>query len=141
MLVRDVMTRGCVHCSKDAKITDVAKVMASQDIGIIPVYESDKLVGAVTDRDVVVRGVALGRDIREATAGDLMSDDIYYCFDDQTVEEAALSMSQKQVRRLPIVNRDKRLVGMLSLGDLASEGAPVKAASALVGVSVDFQLR
>lgn len=137
MLVREVMTPGCYYCSKTSDLATVAKAMASEDIGIVPVEENDRMIGMITDRDLVIRGIAMDKDPARTAAAEVMSDKVYYCFDDQSAEEAAQSMSEKQVRRLPVVNRDKRLVGMVSLGDLASQGAPSQAGSALLGVSVD----
>jgi CBS domain-containing protein len=97
---------------------------------------NDRLVGTITDRDIAVRAVAEGKDPNTTTVGDVMSEGIHYCFEDQEVEEAARLMSEAQVRRLPVLNRDKRLVGIVALADLASETpASASAGSALTGVS------
>jgi CBS domain-containing protein len=111
--------------------------MASEDIGIVPVAENDKLIGMVTDRDIVVRGVASDIDPSQLKVTELMTDKVYYCFDDQNCSDVADNMAELQVRRLPVVDRDKNLVGIVSLGDLASQGAANKAKKALQGVSTD----
>jgi CBS domain-containing protein len=93
--------------------------MKSLDVGMLPICEKDRLVGTVTDRDITIRAVASGANPNTATVREAMTPDIVYCFDDEDVEDAAELMEQKQVRRLPVLSRDKRLVGILSLGDLA----------------------
>jgi CBS domain-containing protein len=135
MLVSEVMTKHPRYCSPGDDLRSVAQTMAGEDIGILPVAQDDKMIGMVTDRDIVVRGVAKNLDPSTAKVGDVMSDKVYYCFDTQTCSEVADNMSAIQVRRLPVVDKDKRLVGIVSLGDLASEGAPAKAKKALEGIS------
>jgi FOG: CBS domain len=105
-------------------LAEAAQTMRDDDVGALPIGENDRLVGMLTDRDIVIRCVAVGVDPNIATARDAMSSGILYCFDDQPVEEAAEMMSEHQIRRLPVVNRDKRLVGILSLGDVWSRGTP-----------------
>ena len=120
------------------KHKETASVMRDGDFGLLPVGENDRLVGTVTDRDITIRAVAAGKDPNTTTVREAMSEGIHYCFDDQSVEEAADLMSEAQIRRLPIVNRDKRLVGIVALADLATEpktGEP--AGEALAGVSED----
>jgi CBS domain-containing protein len=112
--------------------------MRDEDIGSLPVVENERLVGMVTDRDIVVRAVAEGQDVRTATAREAMSPRILYCFDDQTVEEVLENMGEQQIRRLPVVDRDKRLVGVVSLGDLA-RSAKKKAGDALKEISQPTQ--
>ena len=97
-----------------------AQRMEAEDFGSLPVGENDRLVGMLSDRDIAIRAVAQGLSPTECTVRDVMSDEVKYVFDDQTVEEAARMMGTLQVRRLPVLNRDKRLVGIVSLGDLAS---------------------
>ncbi|MCK5749509.1 MAG: CBS domain-containing protein [Oricola sp.] len=121
MKTRDVMTPECRYCAPGDTLASAAQLMASEDFGAVPVAENDQLVGVLTDRDIVVRGVAGGRDVATAKVSEIMSDRVYYCFDDQDVEEVAANMGQMQVRRLPVVNREKQLVGIVSLGDLATQ--------------------
>src|SRR5262245_10435356 len=92
--------------------------MLDIDAGVLPVDENDRLIGMITDRDIAVRGSAMGKG-PDASVRDVMTADIKYCFDDQEVEEVTRNMGDLQVRRLPVVNREKRLVGILSLGDVA----------------------
>jgi CBS domain-containing protein len=102
---------------------------------MMPVGENDRMVGAISDRDIAVRGVAQGRD-GKAKVRDVMSDGIRWAYEDESVEHAAQLMAQHQIRRLPIVNRDKRLVGILALGDVAVKERKLKpAAEALTGIS------
>ena len=135
MLVNEVMTRGCKYCSSSDNLVTAAKLMASEDIGVVPVAENEKLIGMVTDRDIAIRGVAADVDVAKANVSELMTDKVYYCYDDQSCSEAAANMADLQVRRLPVVDREKRLVGIVSIGDLASQGAANKAKQALQGVS------
>jgi CBS domain-containing protein len=93
--------------------------MKTRDIGMVLVAENDRLVGTITDRDIVIRGIAEGRDPRIAMTGEIMTSKPAYCFEDQDVSEAAQLMEERKVRRLAILNRDKKLVGVISLGDLA----------------------
>jgi CBS domain-containing protein len=103
----------------DATLHEAAEKMKSLDVGPIPVCDGDRLVGMVTDRDITVRATAEGRDPNTTRVRDVMTPDIIYCFEDQDVEEAARIMGEQQIRRLVVLNRDKRLVGIVSLGDLA----------------------
>src|SRR5262249_38468201 len=102
-------------------LQQAARKMKNLDVGPLPVCENDRLVGMVTDRDITVRAVAEGCDINKTMVRDIMTPDIVYCFDDQDVEEADRLMEDNQIRRLVVLNRDKRLVGIVSLGDLAVE--------------------
>jgi len=103
----------------DQTIREAAQLMAEIDAGAIPVTENDRLVGMITDRDIAVRAVAQGKS-PDTRIRDVMSTGILYCFDDQELDDVARNMGKNQVRRLPVINRDKRLVGILALGDLAS---------------------
>ena len=118
MKVSESMTRDVRIANPQQSIREVAKVMAEIDAGALPVGENDKLVGVITDRDIAVRAVALGKS-PDTRVRDVMSREVLYCYEDQELEEVARNMSDVQVRRLPVVNRDKRLVGVISLGDLA----------------------
>jgi len=121
MKVRDVMTRGAECVGPDTTLQEAAARMQALDVGSLPVCDNDHLAGMLTDRDIAVRAVAGGRDPRTTRVRDAMTPEVHYCFEDQDVNEAAQVMKEKQIRRLPVLNRDKRLVGFVSLGDLAVE--------------------
>jgi CBS domain-containing protein len=118
MLISEVMTRDVKLASPSDSLQRAAKLMEDDDFGSLPVGENDRLVGILSDRDIAVRGVAHGLS-PTATVREVMSETVKYIFDDETVEDAARMMAKLQVRRLPVLNRDKRLVGIVSLGDLA----------------------
>ena len=119
MQIRDVMTEGAECTRPDATIQQAAERMRELDVGSLPVCDNDRLVGMVTDRDIVLRSVSRGHDPREHRVKDAMSGELFYCRADVDVEEAADLMKQKQIRRLPVLDGDKRLIGIVSLGDLA----------------------
>ena len=121
MKVREAMTKDVRLASPDQTIREAAQAMLDIDAGVLPVGENDKLLGMITDRDIAVRGVATGKG-PDASVRDVMTSEVKYCFDDQEVEEVTRNMGDLQVRRLPVVNREKRLVGILSLGDIAKTG-------------------
>jgi CBS domain-containing protein len=121
MQVRDVMTRGAECVSPDDTLQKAAAKMKSLDVGSLPVCDNDRLSGMLTDRDIVVRAVAEGRDPGNVKVRDIMTEGICSCFEDDDVSEAARLMKEKQIRRLAILNHDRRLIGILSLGDLAVE--------------------
>lgn len=131
MKVREVMTQNVSLISPSDTIGDAAKLMSELDAGFLPVAESDRLVGIITDRDIAVRAVATGCG-SETPVGAVMSNGICYCFDDQDLDEVAVNMANIQVRRLPVMDRDKKLVGILSLGDIAI--VHETAAAALSGI-------
>ena len=118
MKVCDAMSRDVQVASPKQSIRDAAKVMAKIDAGVLPVGENDRLVGVITDRDIAIRAVAEGK-APTTKVGDVMSHEVLYCFDDQDLEDIAQNMAEMKVRRMPVVNRDKRLVGIISLGDVA----------------------
>ena len=120
MKIRDIMTTGVELVHPDTMLRDAAQKMRDADTGFLPVGENDQLVGTLTDRDITIRAVAEGQDPNSAKVRDAMSENLVYCFDDQDSSEAAELMAEKQLRRLPILSRDKRLVGVVSLGDLAT---------------------
>jgi len=135
MKVSEAMTRDVSVASPDETIRQAAKTMASLDAGVLPVGENDHLIGMITDRDIAIRGIAQGKGDK-AKVRDVMTEDVKYCFDDQEVEEVTRNMADIQVRRLPVLNRDKRLVGILSLGDIAISCDDAKVAGdALQGIS------
>jgi len=122
MQVKDVMTRGAECVKPSNSLQEAARKMKSLDVGPLPVCgDNDRLVGMITDRDITVRAVAEGTDPRTTTVKEVMTPDVVYCFEDQDVQEAARQMKDNQIRRLVVLNRDKRLVGIVSLGDLAVE--------------------
>src|SRR5262245_47727815 len=123
MKVKDVMHQGAEWVAPQTPLLEVARKMRDLDIGSVPIGENGRLIGMVTDRDIACRGVANGRDIAKLTARDVMSKGILYCRDSEQLEDALRIMEQKQVRRLPVINDRKRMVGMLSLGDIA-DAAP-----------------
>jgi len=108
--------------------------MSELDVGILPVTENDRLVGIITDRDIAIRGIAEGLG-PSAKVREVMTPEVKYCFADQEIDEIAGNMADIQVRRLPVVDRDKRLVGILSLGDIATSDEIDQAAEALSGIS------
>jgi CBS domain-containing protein len=122
MFVRDVMTRGA-ECVRPANsLVEAAQKMKNLDVGPLPVCgDNDRLVGMITDRDITVRAVSDACDPRTTTVKEVMTPDVVYCFEDHDVQEAARLMKEHQVRRLVVLNQDKRLVGIVSLGDLAVE--------------------
>jgi CBS domain-containing protein len=119
MKVRDLMTQGVECIGPGATTQHAAERMRALDVGALPVCEDDRLVGMVTDRDITVRATADERSPRETCVRDVMTPHVHFCFDDQNVDEAAGVMEEHQVRRLAVLNREKRLVGIVSLGDLA----------------------
>jgi len=135
MRIQDVMTADVSFVRPDTPILEIARKMRDGDIGATPVVEDERLVGMVTDRDVVVRVIAEGGDVRTKTARDAMSPGVLYCFVDQSVEEVLENMGDQQIRRLPVVDREKRLVGVVSLGDLALSGKRKAAGEALQEIS------
>jgi CBS domain-containing protein len=134
MRVSEAMTRDVRVANPSQTIRDVAKIMAEIDAGSMPVGENDRLVGMITDRDIAIRAVAAGKG-PDTPVRDVMSKDVKYCFEDEDLEHVAENMGDIQVRRLPVVNRDKRLVGIVSLGDIAQKEDPETAGEAVQGVS------
>jgi len=119
MKVKDAMHKGVEWVGADTPITEIAKLMRGNDIGAVPIGENDKLIGMVTDRDLVCKGLAKdGFDPGRSTARDVMSAGIHCCRDDDDLSKAIAHMEFLKVRRLPVINKSKRMVGILSLGDL-----------------------
>jgi CBS domain-containing protein len=134
--VADVMTRDPRIASPEDTVQQAARAMREEDTGVLPVGENDRLVGMVTDRDVALRLVAEGKDPARTKVREVMTPEVRYVFEDEDLHRAAETMAEQQVRRLPVVNRDKRLVGVVSIGDLAAEGrTPRLAGRALAGVA------
>lgn len=135
MKVRDAMHLGCEWVSPETKVADIARKMRHNDIGAIPVGENDRLIGMVTDRDICCKGVADGMDIDNMTARDVMTAGISWCNDSDDLEEAADMMESRQIRRLPVINSNKRMVGMLSLGDISHAASQKTTADVTKAVS------
>jgi CBS domain-containing protein len=135
MKVSEVMTREILVANPEQTVQQAARMMADIDAGVLPVGENDRLVGMITDRDIAVRCVAKGHG-PDAKIRDIMSRDVKYCFLDQDLDEVTRNMAEIQVRRLPVVDRDKRLVGIVSLGDIATIGEAMEAGEALSGISM-----
>ena len=133
MNIADAMTRTVELIDPNTTVETAARMMRDDDVGALPVGENDRLVGMVTDRDIAVRGVADSKGVG-TTVRDVMSEGVNYCFEDESLARAAEVMSEHQIRRLPVLNREKRLVGMVSLADLARV-EPTPAKDALSGVS------
>ncbi len=133
--LKDLMSRDVKVISPDMTIGEAAKKMRDGDFGMLPVGEDDHMIGTISDRDIVIRAVAEGKNVA-TTVRDVMSDGIAWVYEDDSVEQAAAIMSERQVRRLPVVNRDKRLVGIVALGDFAVESSEIQpAAKALSEIS------
>jgi CBS domain-containing protein len=133
MKVAELMSPKVHLASPGESLRKVAKRMAADGVGFLPVGENDRLVGTITDRDIVVRAVAEGKD-GNATVADAMTRDVRYCFDDEEIEDVVQNMGNIQVRRLPVVDRDKRLVGVISLADAVLKDDPATVGVALTGV-------
>jgi CBS domain-containing protein len=119
MKVRDAMHKGAEWVEAATPVSIIAARMRDLDIGAIPIGENDRLISMVTDRDIAIRAVAAGKDPAKLTAHDVMSKGIVFCRDTEDVEDAVRIMEQKRIRRLPVLDENKRMVGMLSLGDVA----------------------
>jgi CBS domain-containing protein len=136
MFVKSCMTRNVEIVEPACSLREAAEKMRDGDFGILPIAENDRLIGMITDRDIVVRAVAEGKDPRQVTVRDIMSKEVLYCFEDQTLEEVAQNLGENQIRRLPVLSREKRLVGILSLGDLSqSKADPFQVEEALTHIS------
>lgn len=133
--MNEIMTPDVRSLSPADSLQQAAQLMQKMDVGSVPVCDGQHLVGMVTDRDIAVRGVALGLSMEGTALQEIMSGEVQWCFEDQSIEEAAKLMCETQVRRLPVVDRDKRLVGMLALGDMAIKPSPEAAERALRGIS------
>ena len=133
--ISEMMTTGVRSLSPSDTLQSAAQAMEALDIGSVPVCDGQRLVGMVTDRDIAIRAIAQGLPAQSTTVSQVMSGDVKWCYEDQTVEEATYLMQQAQIRRLPVVDRDKRLVGMLALGDVSVKADAAQAASALQGIS------
>jgi CBS domain-containing protein len=134
MNVSDVMAPDVRIARPDQTVEEAACIMAEIDAGVLPVDDNDRLIGMITQRDIAVRCVAKGKG-PETKVSEVMSEEVKYCFADQEIEDVAENMANLQVRRLPVIDRNKRLVGIVSLGDLATTGGGTDAGEALSGIS------
>jgi CBS domain-containing protein len=133
MLAQDIMTRDVQLLAAHDAIQAAARRMRDDNIGSLPVADGDRLQGYVTDRDLVVRGLAQGLSA-DTHIHDVMTDKVLYCFEHEDVEDVAANMAHNRVRRLPVLSREKRLLGIVALGDLATKGEDTSAEDALKGV-------
>lgn len=134
MRVSEAMSRDVMVANPDQTIRDAARIMSEIDAGVLPVGENDRLVGMITDRDIAVRAVAQDRP-PSTKVREVMSREVLYCYDDQDLDEIAINMGDEQVRRMPVVNRDKRLVGIISIGDVAQTATAKTAGRAVADIS------
>ena len=128
MQVKEIMTPNVECVNPDATVQEAAARMRDLDVGALPVCDKDRLAGMITDRDITIRAIADGRDPAQTSVAEAMTPNVVYCYDDQDVTEIAELMEERQIRRLPIVSRDKQLVGIVSLGDLAVDTGKKKMA-------------
>lgn len=133
MKVAEAMTRGAHTIGADDSIKKAAQLMLEEDVGFLPVEEDDRLVGMITDRDIVLRCVANGKS-GKAKVRDAMTPDVKYCFEDEEMDHVVTNMGDIQVRRLPVMNRDKRLVGIVTVADAVMTYSPERAGAALQGI-------
>jgi CBS domain-containing protein len=135
MQVKEAMHTGVECVEPDTPVSTIAKKMRDLDIGAIPVCEKDHLVGMITDRDITCRAVAKGTDLSKVTAGDVMTKGIIYCRDTEDLQDAIHIMEDKQIRRMPAIDENKRMVGMLSLGDISHAASQALTGEVLKAVS------
>ena len=133
MKVSEAMTRDVRVANPEQSIREAAQMMVDLDAGALPVGAEDRLIGMITDRDIAIRGVAKGR-TPDTPVRDVMTADVKYCFEDEEIENVARNMADIQVRRLPVVNREKRLVGIIAIADLAAN-EDRSSAAAVSGIS------
>ena len=126
--LKELMSRNVKVISPEMTIGDAARKMRDGDFGMLPVGEDDRMIGTISDRDIAIRAVAEGKDAGTKVR-EVMSEGIAWAYEDDSVEQAAMIMSEHQVRRLPVMNRDKRLVGIVALGDFAVEKSEIRPTS------------
>lgn len=134
MKISECMTHRVRLVVPDAKIRDAARVMAELDAGVLPVGDRDRVVGMITDRDIAIRAVGTGKG-PDTPVSDVMTREVRFCYEDDDVEQVAQNMANIQVRRLPVVNRNRQLVGIVTLADLAARAQPKVVGEALGGIS------
>jgi CBS domain-containing protein len=134
MKIAEIMSSDVQLASPDDTIQAAARKMEEADVGFLPVGENDRLVGMITDRDIALRAVAQGKDPKKTKVRDVMTERVLYCADSEDIEDAAENMAELRIRRLPIVDEDKRLVGIVSIGDIAFRHKASVAGDALESV-------
>ena len=134
MKVRDVMSRSVQLTTPSEDIQQAARLMGEIDAGVLPVAEGDRLIGMITDRDITVRAVAAGKS-PDTPVAEIMSEEVLYCFEDENGEKVSRNMADNKVRRMPVLNREKRLVGIISIGDLARSDNPTTTGKAVSEIS------
>ena len=134
-MIREVMSSDVEVVNPNDTLRDAAEKMRSLNVGPLPVCDGERILGMITDRDIVVRAIALGRDPNTTQVADAMSSGIEFCFDDDHVDDVLRQMRVKQIRRMIVVNRDKKLVGIVALGDLSGEVSEQKVGETLEGIS------
>lgn len=132
--IQECMSRGAEVISPEAFVRDAAAKMRTQDLGMLPVVEDNRIVGSVTDRDIALNAFRDASDPSTLRVRDVMSAGIRWCFEDQTLDEAVRIMTEAKVRRLPVVDRDKRLIGTLGVMDIVTSDEPQRAIDILRGV-------
>ena len=133
--IREVMSSDVEVINPNDTLRDAAEKMRSLNVGPLPVCDGERILGMITDRDIVVRAIALGRDPNTTQVADAMSSGIEYCFDDDNVDDVLRQMRVKQIRRMIVVDRSKKLVGIVALGDLSGEVSEQKVGETLEGIS------
>lgn len=137
--VSEIMTRGVRAMAPHDSIVQAAQAMDELNVGVVPVCDGETLIGMVTDRDITVRGVAQGRASEDTRLSDIMSPEVHWCSEDQDIEDVLRDMSQHQVRRLPVVDREKHLVGMVTIGDIAAKTGHSEVGDSLGDISEPAQ--
>jgi CBS domain-containing protein len=133
MKINEIMTRRVECIEPTLPIAKAAERMRDLDIGFLPVCENDRLVGTLTDRDMAIRSIAQGRDPRLAPVSEIMTQSVFYCFEDEDVNHVARQMQEREVRRMLILNREKNLVGVVSIGDIAKASGDTQLAGETLG--------
>lgn len=126
MKLKEIMTTDVEVVAPTGTVFDAAKKMRDLDVGVLPVCDGQRLVGMITDRDVTIRATAEARDPSSTLVRDCMTPELVYCFEDQSEVEAERIMAEKQIRRLPVLTREKQLAGIVSLGDIATKCGQVQ---------------
>lgn len=132
---KEIMTKEVKYIEPNTKVKEAARLMNEMDIGFLPVGENDRIIGIVTDRDITIRSVAKGHNPEQVTVREIMTPKCLYCLAEAEIEEVAENMGKNQIRRLPVLNEEKRLVGIVSLGDLVCKGSKEHAGHALHAIS------
>ena len=134
MKVSECMTQNVTLADPDMTLCEAARLMAKCDAGVLPVGENDRLVGMITDRDIAIRGIGENKG-PDATVREAMSREVQWCYADDDIDDCLQRMADEQIRRMPVLNRDKRLVGIISIGDLSASAPPQRAGIALESIS------